>query len=295
MEMVKDIWGGSWSPEIESRVANSIWGKKYRVSFELIDSLEEQISFLKNLIRKTEEEREKLKKEYPVMSPEENEALIEGDRSVDLIYFRRDKEEFIDKLNKDIFSKNLLTKEKQISQRLLDLINRYQPADEKRERGKTAESRLRGLKAFNELLINKLKNVRLQQKTERLQTKESEAPKKNKRAHLKTNQSSRNYHLEVSHLFFRTLKELRKRDNGVDPTYKAVWSAIHNEYDLIRENEDILAKPEFDEKEIICVMDSVSTPAAKLVWLIREDNAEGTFKLSSLPSLISRLKKNPPF
>ena len=75
----------------------------------------------------------------------------------------------------------------------------------------------------------------------------------------------------------------------------SLFSAIHNEYDLIRENEDILAKPEFDEKEIICVMDSVSTPAAKLVWLIREDNAEGTFKLSSLPSLISRLKKNPPF
>ena len=295
MEMEKDIWGGSWSPEIESRVANSIWEEKYRVSFELIDSSEERISFLKKLIRKTEEEREKLLKEYPEMSPEESEALIEGDRSVDLINFKKDKEGFVDQLNKDIISNNLPTKEKQISQRLLDLINRYQPADEKREQGKTVESRLRGLQEFIDLLINKLKIVRLQQKTEGLQNIESEAPKKNNRAHLKTNKRSRNYHFEVSHLFFRTFKELRKRDNGVDPTYKAVWSAIHNEYDLIRENEDILAKPEFDEKEIICYMDSVSTPTAKLVWLIREDNAEGTFKLSSLPSLISRLKKNPPF
>ena len=41
MEMEKDIWGGSWSPEIESRIANSIWEEKYRVSFELIDSSEE--------------------------------------------------------------------------------------------------------------------------------------------------------------------------------------------------------------------------------------------------------------
>ena len=54
MEMEKDIWGGSWSPEIESRVANSIWEEKYRVSFELIDSSEERISFLKKLIRKNE-------------------------------------------------------------------------------------------------------------------------------------------------------------------------------------------------------------------------------------------------
>jgi len=295
MEMEKDIWGGSWSPEIESRVANSIWEEKYRVSFELIDSSEERISFLKKLIRKTEEEREKLLKEYPEMSPEEIEVLIEGDRSVDLINFKKDKKGFVDQLNKDIISNNLPTKEKQISQRLLNLINRYQPADEKREQGKTTESRVRGLKAFNELLINKLRIARLQQKTGGLQTIESEASNKNKRAQLKSNQRSRNYHIEVSRLFFRTFRELRKRDNEVDPTYKAVWSAIHDEYDLMRENEDILDKPEFDEKEIICVMDSVSTPAAKLVWLIREDNAEGTFKLSSLPSLISRLKKNPPF
>ena len=295
MEMGKDIWGGSWSPEIESRVANSIWEEKYRVSFELIDSPEERISFLKELIEKTEEEREKLKKEYPVMSPEESEALIEGDRSVDLIYFKRDKEGFVDQLNKDIVSNNLPAKEKQISQRLLDLINRYQPADEKRERGKTTESRVRGLKAFNELLINKLRIARLQQKTEGLQTIESEASKKNKRAQLKSNQRSRNYHIEVSRLFFRTFKELRKRDNGVDPTYKAVWSAIHNEYDLMRKNDDILTHPEYDEKEIICQIDSVSTPTAKLEWLLKEDNAQGTYKLSSLPALITRLKANPPF
>ena len=169
MEMEKDIWGGSWSPEIESRVANSIWEEKYRVSFELIDSSEERISFLKKLIEKTEEEREKLKKEYPVMSPEEREALIEGDRSVDLIYFKMDKEGFVDQLNKDIVSKNLPAKEKQIRHRLLDLINKHQPADEKREQGKVVESRVRGLKAFNELLINKLKIARLQNKIEQNQ------------------------------------------------------------------------------------------------------------------------------
>ena len=167
MEMEKDIWGGSWSPEIESREANSIWEEKYRVSFELIDSSEERISFLKKLIRKNEEEREKLLKEYPEMSPEESEALIEGDRSVDLINFKNDKEGFVDQLNKDIISNNLPTKEKQISQRLLNLINRYQPADEKREQGKTVESRLRGLQEFIDLLINKLKIARLQNKIER--------------------------------------------------------------------------------------------------------------------------------
>ena len=169
MEMEKDIWGDSWSPEIESRVANAIWEEKYRVSFELIDSSEERISFLKKLIEKTEEEREKLKKEYPVMSPEEREALIEGDRSVDLIYFKMDKEGFVDQLNKDIVSKNLPAKEKQIRHRLLDLINKHQPADEKREQGKVVESRVRGLKAFNELLINKLKIARLQNKIEQNQ------------------------------------------------------------------------------------------------------------------------------
>ena len=295
MEMGKDIWGGSWSPEIESSVANSIWEEKYRVSFELIDSSEERISFLKKLIEKTEEEREKLKKEYPVMSPEENEALIEGDRSVDLIYFKMDKEGFVDQLNKDIVSKNLPAKEKQIRHRLLDLINKHQPADEKREQGKVVESRVRGLKAFNELLINKLKIARLQQKTEGLQTIESEAPKKNKRAQLKSNQKSRNYHIEVRRLFFRAFKKLKKQDNGVDPPYRTVWSAIHNEYNLIRKNDDILTHPEYDEKEIICQIDSVSTPAPKLEWLLKEDNAQGTYKLSSLPALITRLKANPPF
>ena len=242
MEMVKDIWGGSWSPEIESRVANSIWEEKYRVSFELIDSSEERISFLKKLIRKTEEEREKLLKEYPEMSPEESEALIEGDRSVDLINFKKDKEGFVDQLNKDIISNNLPTKEKQISQRLLNLINRYQPADEKREQGKTVESRFRGLQEFIDLLINKLKIARLQNKNERNQELFDTEDRNSHLNHKKDTQLNKQESKGPDELD-KLLYLIFEREPGA--TSNEIWRILKRELDRVNRKYDknkILAK-----------------------------------------------------
>ena len=105
----------------------------------------------------------------------------------------------------------------------------------------------------------------------------------------------RNSHPEVPQVFWRAFCALKKDLQGVAPEYKTVWSAVYNEWDQIRENKDVFAHPTYDKREIITDIDPIGTPNAHLAWLVKADNVKGTYHLISLSSLLTGLKKKPPF
>ena len=122
---------------------------------------------------------------------------------------------------------------------------------------------------------------------------------KHKFEHKKLNRTSiqsknsRN-HPELRYIFWRTFTTLRKRNNGINPQYKHVWDAIHDELNDFEENDDIFEAKAFDPLELITEINKSNTPNAHLNWYSRADNKSGSYKLNSLPGLLRDLKKNPP-
>ena len=102
--------------------------------------------------------------------------------------------------------------------------------------------------------------------------------------------TSRNHHREVWQVFWRSFCALRGSDS-IEPSAKAVWTAVFEEWKRIQESGDVFDRPAYDEREIIGQIDPVDTPNAQLVWEVRADNTMGAYHLRSLNSLLSRLKK----
>ena len=103
---------------------------------------------------------------------------------------------------------------------------------------------------------------------------------------------------ELHKIFWRAFVFLRDED-GLEPQYKQVWETVYNEVETERQlNEPIPKKRTYDPHEHIFTIDSIDTPSPKLNWLIAGTDGrvikQGTFSLSSLPSMISKLKRNPP-
>jgi hypothetical protein len=90
-------------------------------------------------------------------------------------------------------------------------------------------------------------------------------------------------------------------EDGLEPQYKQVWETVYNELraeDLLRDKKTIPRKRKHDPHDHIEVIDPVNVPAPKLQWIISGTDSrisnQGTYSLSSLPPLLSKLKKTPP-
>jgi hypothetical protein len=103
---------------------------------------------------------------------------------------------------------------------------------------------------------------------------------------------------EIGLIFWRAFKYL-ENDQGFEPKYKQVWLTVYDEIETERQlNETIPEKRTYDPHEHIFTIDSIDTPSPKLNWLIAGTDGrvikQGTFSLSSLPSMMTKLKRTPP-
>jgi hypothetical protein len=103
---------------------------------------------------------------------------------------------------------------------------------------------------------------------------------------------------EIGLIFWRAFKYLEIKQ-GFGPQYKQVWETVYDEVETeIQLNEPIPKKRTYDPHEHIFTIDSIDTPSPKLNWLIGGTNGrvikQGTFSLSSLPSMMTKLKRTPP-
>ena len=104
---------------------------------------------------------------------------------------------------------------------------------------------------------------------------------------------------ELHKIFWRAFSSLQNGD--LEPEYKQVWDAVHQEVKDEELSMDEIGFPEkrtFDPHDHIETIDPVNAPHPKLQWLIAGSGSrisqQGSYSLSSLPSLLSKLKKNPP-
>ena len=109
---------------------------------------------------------------------------------------------------------------------------------------------------------------------------------------------------ELHRIFWRAFTSLRD-EHGFDPKSKEVWEIIHDELkaeDQLREKKEFPPIRTYDPHDHIEIINSVHDPKPKLQWLIRGSDTgispriseQGTFSFSTLSSLLTRLKKNPP-
>jgi len=116
--------------------------------------------------------------------------------------------------------------------------------------------------------------------------------------------SENNYHKnrksnpEIHKIFWRAFNFLLEKYNR-EPEYKEVWQVIFDDVENSDIKDSLAERREFDPSEIIEKIDPIGmTNTTKLFWLVAtaggEISSQGYYSLSSLPSLINKLKKNPP-
>ena len=118
--------------------------------------------------------------------------------------------------------------------------------------------------------------------------------KKNKFRTKKIRKTKHSKSKEVQNIFSRAFKKLKKINNGEDPTYREVWDTVYNEYELSKENNlggGLPPRLEYDEYDYIVDIESSDEPNPSLEWYIDMDKSSGTYHLKSLPSLLTKLKK----
>jgi len=118
--------------------------------------------------------------------------------------------------------------------------------------------------------------------------------KKNKIRTKKFRKTKSSTSKEVQNILSRALKKLKKINNGEDPTYREVWDTVYNEYELSKENNlggGLPPRLEYDEYDYIVDIESSDEPNPSLGWYIDMDKSSGTYHLKSLPSLLTKLKK----
>ena len=105
---------------------------------------------------------------------------------------------------------------------------------------------------------------------------------------------------ELHRIFWRAFTSLRD-EHGFDPKSKEVWEIIHDEVregELLMGDGKIPPKRTYDPHDHIERIDPIHAPDPQLHWVIAgsDYNAgkQGSYGLGSLPSLLWRLKKNPP-
>jgi len=104
---------------------------------------------------------------------------------------------------------------------------------------------------------------------------------------------------ELHKIFWRAFVHLRDKDEfPVEPQYKQVWQAIYDDVNNSDIEDSLAEHRKFDPKDIIEKIDSIGImKTTKLFWLFAtaggETLSQGDYSLSSLPSLLNKLKKSP--
>ena len=103
---------------------------------------------------------------------------------------------------------------------------------------------------------------------------------------------------EIYKIFWRTYIFLREELDR-NPEYKEIWQAIYDDVANSDREDTLAVRREFDPNEIIEKIDSIGMPkTTKLFWIVAtaggETSSQGNYSLNSLPSLINKLKKDPP-
>jgi len=104
---------------------------------------------------------------------------------------------------------------------------------------------------------------------------------------------------ELHKIFWRAFVHLRDKDEfPVEPQYKQVWQAIYDDVNNSDIEDSLAEHRKFDPKDIIEKIDSIGiTKTTKLFWLFAtaggETLSQGDYSLSSLPSLLNKLKISP--
>ena len=118
--------------------------------------------------------------------------------------------------------------------------------------------------------------------------------------HLAIKKIGKRSNKELHRIFWRAFTSLRD-EHGFEPKSKEVWEIIHDELkaeDQLREKKESPPIRTYDPHDHIEIIDSVHDPNPKLQWLIAGSDSriskQGTFSFSTLSSLLTRLKKNPP-
>jgi len=105
---------------------------------------------------------------------------------------------------------------------------------------------------------------------------------------------------ELHKIFWRAFVHLRDNDEfSVEPQFKQVWEAIYDDFAKSKEQETLAEYRQFDPKEHIENIDPAdSSQNTKLYWIIATAGgnvySQGDYALVSLPSLLNKLKSNPP-
>jgi|TARA_B100000809_G_scaffold79595_1_gene77733 hypothetical protein len=118
--------------------------------------------------------------------------------------------------------------------------------------------------------------------------------------HLAIKKIGKRSNKELHKIFWRAFTSLRV-EHGFDPKTKEVWEIIHDEVregQLLMGDGKIPPKRTYDPHDHIERIDPIHAPDPQLHWVIAgsDYNAgkQGSYGLGSLPSLLWRLKKNPP-
>ena len=103
---------------------------------------------------------------------------------------------------------------------------------------------------------------------------------------------------EIHKIFWRTYIFLQEEFDHA-PKYKEIWQAIYDDVENSDMEDSLAVRREFDPNEIIEKIDSIGMPkTTKLFWIVAtasgETSSQGDYSLFSLPSLINKLKKDPP-
>ena len=105
---------------------------------------------------------------------------------------------------------------------------------------------------------------------------------------------------ELHKIFWRAFVHLRDNDEfSVEPQFKQVWEAIYDDFEKSKEQETLAEYRQFDPKEHIENIDPADpSQNTKLYWIIATAGgnvySQGDYALVSLPSLLNKLKSNPP-
>ncbi len=118
--------------------------------------------------------------------------------------------------------------------------------------------------------------------------------------HLAIKKIGKRSNKELHKIFWRAFTSLRV-EHAFDPKTKEVWEIIHDEVregQLLMGDGKIPLKRTYDPHDHIERIDPIHAPDPQLHWVIAgsDYNAgkQGSYGLGSLPSLLWRLKKNPP-
>ena len=109
------------------------------------------------------------------------------------------------------------------------------------------------------------------------------------------NKRRKNHNPESHKFFWCAFLSLRNKQMGNTPEYSETWNEVYHDCKMNLKDDDLqkLSRRDYDTNEIIDFITLHDHPNPRIEWGTELD--QGTYKLSSFKSLLTRLKNKPPF